>query len=93
MFTQSLIRGIGLTSLFLSVLVDGATLTVSTTGGNASSPLLYGLMFEVISSFLVPSSLTLPRTSTIQVTVVYTANSSKTTGSRAPAQRSLPTPL
>jgi alpha-N-arabinofuranosidase len=28
-------------------LVDGATLTVSTTGGNASSPLLYGLMFEV----------------------------------------------
>jgi hypothetical protein len=25
----------------------GATLTVSTTGGNASSPLLYGLMFEV----------------------------------------------
>lgn len=27
--------------------VYSATLNVSTTGGNASSPLLYGLMFEV----------------------------------------------
>jgi hypothetical protein len=34
---------------FLAVLgtVNAATLSVSTTGGNASSPLLYGLMFEV----------------------------------------------
>lgn len=30
------------------------TLTVSTTGGNASSPLLYGIMFEV-RFFRVPS--------------------------------------
>lgn len=27
--------------------VNGITLTVSTDGGNASSPLLYGIMFEV----------------------------------------------
>ncbi|KAE9362634.1 glycoside hydrolase family 51 protein [Stipitochalara longipes BDJ] len=39
-----------LTSLFLLPLIRAATLTVSTTGGNASSPLLYGLMFEDINN-------------------------------------------
>jgi hypothetical protein len=43
---------------FLFVCSAGAvmavTLTVSTTGGNASSPLLYGIMFEV-GSLTVPS--------------------------------------
>ena len=31
----------------LLALTSGIELTVSKTGGNASSPLLYGLMFEV----------------------------------------------
>ncbi|TVY19987.1 putative alpha-L-arabinofuranosidase A [Lachnellula arida] len=47
--------------------VHSATLNVSTIGANASSPLLYGMMF---------------RTSIILATAVSTANSSKTTDSR-----------
>lgn len=35
--------------------VNGITLTVSTDGGNASSPLLYGIMFEVRHNAGVPS--------------------------------------
>lgn len=35
--------------------VDGITLTVSTDGGNASSPLLYGIMFEVRHMASAPS--------------------------------------
>jgi alpha-L-arabinofuranosidase len=48
-------QALGLVSLFFS-LIQAATLTVSTTGGNASSPLLYGLMFEVpLHLFLPPT--------------------------------------
>jgi len=39
--------------VFLATYVQGLALTVSTTGGNASSPLLYGLMFEVFFCFLL----------------------------------------
>jgi hypothetical protein len=45
--TKTLLRSLALTSCVLLGLTHGTTLTVSTTGGNASSPLLYGLMFEV----------------------------------------------
>lgn len=44
----NLFRGLVLALPILSQSANGATLTVSTTGGNASSPLLYGLMFEVL---------------------------------------------
>jgi hypothetical protein len=38
----------GIAALFvLLTFTDATNLTVSATGGNASSPLLYGLMFEV----------------------------------------------
>lgn len=33
--------------------IRATTLTVSTTGGNASSPILYGLMFEVSHLYLL----------------------------------------
>lgn len=44
---KGLFRGVALASVLALSLVDAATLSVSTTGGNASSPFLYGLMFEV----------------------------------------------
>jgi hypothetical protein len=44
----SSIHSIALASLAVLGTVNAATLSVSTTGGNASSPLLYGLMFEVL---------------------------------------------
>jgi alpha-N-arabinofuranosidase len=44
----SSIRSLTLASLAVLGTVNAATLSVSTTGGNASSPLLYGLMFEVL---------------------------------------------
>jgi alpha-N-arabinofuranosidase len=47
MGSQSVLRGLAFISLLAVKVVFAATLTVSTTGGNASSPLLYGLMFEV----------------------------------------------
>ena len=46
--TVKIFRSLVLAVPLLFRLVGGATLTVSTTGGNASSPLLYGLMFEVL---------------------------------------------
>jgi alpha-N-arabinofuranosidase len=42
-------QAFGLASIFFP-LIETATLTVSTTGGNTSSPLLYGLMFEDINN-------------------------------------------
>jgi hypothetical protein len=51
----SSVRSLALASLAVLGSVNAATLSVSTTGGNASSPLLYGLMFEVFP--LSPSSL------------------------------------
>ncbi|PQE04744.1 Glycoside hydrolase superfamily protein [Rutstroemia sp. NJR-2017a BBW] len=50
MGSQSLFRGLAFISLLAVKAVFAATLTVSTTGGNASSPLLYGLMFEDINN-------------------------------------------
>lgn len=50
MGVKRLFRGLAVASALVLSLVDAATLTVSTTGGNASSPLLYGLMFEVSCS-------------------------------------------
>ncbi|ESZ98507.1 alpha-L-arabinofuranosidase E [Sclerotinia borealis F-4128] len=47
MGVKSLFRGLAVASVLALRLADAATLTVSTTGGNASSPHLYGLMFEV----------------------------------------------
>ncbi|RAL65887.1 hypothetical protein DID88_005550 [Monilinia fructigena] len=47
---KGLFRGVALASVLALGLVDAATLSVSTTGGNASSPLLYGLMFEDINN-------------------------------------------
>ncbi|KAG4033739.1 hypothetical protein MFRU_004g02420 [Monilinia fructicola] len=46
---KGLFRGVALASVLALSLVDAATLSVSTTGGNASSPFLYGLMFEDIN--------------------------------------------
>lgn len=46
-FLEKLTTGMILMVLLLSPVTRGATLTVSKTGGNASSSLLYGLMFEV----------------------------------------------
>jgi alpha-N-arabinofuranosidase len=46
-------QALGLASIFFP-LIQAATLTVSTTGGNASSPLLYGLMFEVNKQLINP---------------------------------------
>ncbi len=45
--SSSMFRKLGLASLALFGVVNSATLSISTTGGNASSPLLCGLMFEV----------------------------------------------
>jgi alpha-L-arabinofuranosidase len=50
--TMNIFPGLALIFPIFCGLVTGATLTVSTTGGNASSPLLYGLMFEVLLLFL-----------------------------------------
>lgn len=36
--------------LLIAQVKAGVTLTVSPTGGNASSPYLYGIMFEVCES-------------------------------------------
>ncbi|KAF8860525.1 glycoside hydrolase family 51 protein [Acephala macrosclerotiorum] len=47
---ENFCRSLGLASLIFSGLLNATTLTVSTTGGNASSPLLYGLMFEDINN-------------------------------------------
>ncbi|TGO53481.1 hypothetical protein BOTNAR_0294g00120 [Botryotinia narcissicola] len=44
---KSLSRALAVASFLVFSFVDDATLTVSTTGGNASSPILYGLMFEL----------------------------------------------
>lgn len=41
-------KGVLLVTFFFTC-VQGLALTVSTTGGNASSPLLYGIMFEDIN--------------------------------------------
>jgi len=43
LFSSTIVAGI------LAVKAAAVTLTVSTSGGNASSPLLYGIMFEVSS--------------------------------------------
>lgn len=45
--TKALLRSLAVASSVLLGLTDATTLTVSTTVRNASSPLLYGLMFEV----------------------------------------------
>ncbi|KAM3075158.1 hypothetical protein ACMFMG_007389 [Clarireedia jacksonii] len=50
MGSRGLLRGLACISLLLVKFTSAATLTVSTTGGNASSPLLYGLMFEDINN-------------------------------------------
>lgn len=49
MVAFSTISGLGALSLLFSIIesVDGVSLKVSTDGGNSSSPLLYGFMFEV----------------------------------------------
>ncbi|KAF7908376.1 uncharacterized protein EAF01_004131 [Botrytis porri] len=47
---KSLSRALAVAFLLVFHSVDAATLTVSTTGGNASSPILYGLMFEDINN-------------------------------------------
>ncbi|TGO85363.1 hypothetical protein BPOR_0404g00110 [Botrytis porri] len=47
---KSLSRAQAVAFLLVFHSVDAATLTVSTTGGNASSPILYGLMFEDINN-------------------------------------------
>lgn len=52
MGVKGLSRGLAVASFLVLSLVNAATLTVSTTGGNASSPILYGLMFEVSCSNL-----------------------------------------
>ncbi|TGO25339.1 hypothetical protein BPAE_0082g00240 [Botrytis paeoniae] len=44
---KGLSRALAVISFLVFNIVDAATLTVSTTGGNASSPILYGLMFEL----------------------------------------------
>ena len=52
LFEFSIIVPLALLLVFASLLITsayGATLTVLSTGGNASSPLLYGLMFEVLT--------------------------------------------
>ena len=50
LLSQGLLRSLAVASFVLLTFTNGTTLTVSTTGGNASSPLLYGLMFEVLIS-------------------------------------------
>ncbi|CCD44767.2 glycoside hydrolase family 51 protein [Botrytis cinerea T4] len=50
MGVKGLSRGLAVASFLVLSLVNAATLTVSTTGGNASSPILYGLMFEDINN-------------------------------------------
>jgi hypothetical protein len=50
---SSVVRTLGLASVALMGAANAYTLTVATTGGNASSSLLYGYMFEVVS--LLPS--------------------------------------
>lgn len=47
MGVKIIFRNLAVASALALNLVDAATLTVSTSNGNASSPLLYGLMFEV----------------------------------------------
>ncbi|KAI9642031.1 hypothetical protein NHQ30_009902 [Ciborinia camelliae] len=47
---KSLFQSLAVASILALKLIDAATLEVSTTGGNASSPLLYGLMFEDINN-------------------------------------------
>lgn len=37
----------------LDMRAEAVTLTVSSTGGNASSPFLYGIMFEVSTKLLI----------------------------------------
>ncbi|EAU36156.1 alpha-N-arabinofuranosidase A precursor [Aspergillus terreus NIH2624] len=51
MVAFSTISGLGALSLLFSIIesVDGVSLKVSTDGGNSSSPLLYGFMFEDIN--------------------------------------------
>lgn len=41
------LQGVAAALFVLLTVTNATTLTVSTTGGNASSALLYGLMFEV----------------------------------------------
>ena len=63
----------GLAALFvLLTFTDATTLTVSTTGGNASCPLLYGLMFEVRFHLVYYLPLLIcSRISTTQVKLTY----------------------
>lgn len=81
-------------SLFAGLFVkaQGISLQVSENGGNASSPLLYGFMFEVIHRVptpLVPASYHLTlliRTSIIQETEGSMGNCCKTTDCKAQRQ-------
>ena len=49
MVAFSTLSGLGALSMLFSLIqhVQGVSLQVSTEGGNSSSPLLYGFMFEV----------------------------------------------
>lgn len=79
----SLKTGLGALSVFSSLMqsANGVSLEVKTNGGNSSSPLLYGLMFEVGSKTLVtPGKFihAINRISTILEMVAFMPNCCKT---------------
>lgn len=55
---RNIFGGFWVVSLSLFSISRGTVLTVGTTGGNASSPLLYGIMFEVCKFFVFRFPLT-----------------------------------
>lgn len=53
MVASSILSGLGGLSLFFPLIqqIDAVSLQVSSDGGNASSPILYGFMFEVCTTY------------------------------------------